>query len=266
MNIPLAGALLVCVLASRAVAQTVPIAGRLPERPAQASSPAPRLADGRPDLGNGKGAWNPRVIANLAGVGGPGRSPVETIVDVPFQAWAKAVYELRQTNLQQHDPESRCLPPGLPRLMATPFPFQIFQQSDRVLFVFEGGAHVWRAIYTDGRGHPKDPNPSFLGDSIGRWDGATLVVDTTNFRPDTHNVDSGERLHVVERFMRIDATTMRYRVTAEDPDTWTTPWTAEWPFKATDRRVFAAECHEGNRAIEGFLRGARAEERERQKP
>src|SRR3954469_23095438 len=118
MNIPLAGALPVCVLASRGVGQTVPIAGRLPQPPAKSPRQTPRLADGRPDLGNGKGAWNPRVIANLAGVGDPGRSPVETIVDVPFQTWAKAVYEQRQTNLQQHDPESRCLPPGLPRLMA----------------------------------------------------------------------------------------------------------------------------------------------------
>ena len=215
MNIPLAGALLVCVLASRAVAQTVPVAGRLPERPAQAAGPAPRLPDGRPDLGNGKGAWNPRVIANLAGVGDPGRSPVEKIVDVPFQAWAKAVYELRQANLQQYDPESRCLPPGIPRLMATPFPFQIFQQSDRVLFVFEGGAHVWRTIFTDGRPHPKDPNPSFLGDSVGRWEGDTLVTDAVGFNEATWLDQAGhphtEALHIVERFTRTNEATLHYR-------------------------------------------------------
>src|SRR5580765_8928223 len=178
--------MLVQALTAPAYAQTVAVAGRVPERPSTESArPAPRLADGRPDLGNGKGSWNPRVIANIAGVGDPCRSPVEKIVDVPFQAWAKAVYEQRQANLQQHDPESRCLPPGIPRLMATPFPFQIFQLSDRVLFVFEGGAHVWRTIFTDGRPHPKAPNPSFLGDSVGRWEGDTLVVDAVGFNEAT---------------------------------------------------------------------------------
>jgi hypothetical protein len=101
----------------------------------------------------------------------------------------------------------------------------------------------------------------WLGDSIGSYDGETLVVDTTNFRPDTHNLDSGERLHVVERFTRVDAKTLRYRVTVDDPDTWATSWTAEWPFKASDARQYGVECHEGNYAIENFLRGARAEER-----
>ena len=81
---------------------------------------------------------------HLAGVGDPSRSPVEKIVDVPFQPWAKAVYEERQANLQKYDPESRCQPPGIPRMMATPFPFQIFQLTDRVLFIFEGGAHTWK--------------------------------------------------------------------------------------------------------------------------
>ena len=103
----------------------------------------------------------------------------------------------------------------------------------------------------------------WLGDSIGRWEGGTLEVDTTNFRREVHNLNSGERLHVVERFTRLDARTLRYRVTVEDPDTWAMPWTAEWSFRATEARLFPVECHEGNYAIENFLRGARAEERRR---
>ena len=92
-------------------------------------------------------------------------------------------------------------------------------------------------------------------------------MDTTNFRHDTRNLNSGERLHVVERFTRVDSNTLRYRVTVDDPDTWATPWTAEWPFRATNARLFGVECHEGNYAIENFLRGARAEERrEREQP
>jgi hypothetical protein len=68
-------------------------------------------------------------------------------------------------------------------------------------------------------------------------------------------------LHVVERFTRVDSKTLRYRVTVDDPDTWATAWTAEWPFTATTTRIYSVECHEGNYAIENFLRGARAEER-----
>jgi len=254
MNFPLAGALLVCVLASRAVAQTVPVAGRLPERAAQAAGPAPRLPDGRPDLGNGKGAWNPRVIANLAGVGDPGRSPVETIVDVPFQAWAKAVYEQRQADLQQHDPESRCLPPGIPRLMATPFPFQIFQQTDRVLFVFEGGAHVWRTIFTDGRPHPRDPNPSFLGDSVGRWEGDTLVTDAVGFNEATWLDQAGhphtEALHIVERFTRTNEATLHYQVTIDDRHAYTAPWTTSYTIPwVAGAELLEYICQENNKDL-----------------
>jgi hypothetical protein len=104
---------------------------------------------------------------------------------------------------------------------------------------------------------------TWLGDSIGSWDGGTLIVDTTNFRREVHNLNSGERLHVVERFTRVDARTLRYRVTVDDPDTWATPWIAEWSFKSTEARMFPVECHEGNYAVENFLRGARAEERRR---
>jgi hypothetical protein len=107
----------------------------------------------------------------------------------------------------------------------------------------------------------RPPSGAGSGTQSDTTKGQTLVVDTTNFRRDTHNLDSGERLHVVERFTRVDAKTLRYRVTVEDPDTWATPWTAEWPFRATEIPLFSVECHEGNYAIENFLRGARADER-----
>jgi hypothetical protein len=154
-----------------------PVGGHIDDPPAGKAGPAPRFSDSHPDLGNGKGVWNPRIVANIAGVGpgGPRRSPVEKIVDVPFQPWAKKVYEERLATLSKDDPEGLCLPPGIPRMMATPFPFQIYQVPGRVIFLFEGGAHMWRVIYTDGRSHPKDPNPTYLGDSIGRWEGDTLL-------------------------------------------------------------------------------------------
>ena len=233
------------------------IAGRLPDAPRSPSGsvrPTPRLADGHPDLGNGKGSWNPRVIANIAGVGDPNRSPVETIVDVPFQPWAKAVYEDRQANLQLYDPESRCQPPGIPRMMATPFPFQIFQLTDRVLFIFEGGAHIWRTIYTDGRAHPNDPNPSFLGDSVGHWEGDTLVVDVVGFNEATWIDQAGhphtDALHVVERFTRTNEMTLRYEVTIDDPHaytkTWTTAYSIPW---AAGIELYEYICQENNKDI-----------------
>ncbi len=214
-------------------AQPGPVGGRFPDLPPAGgpAKPAPRLPDGHPDLGNGKGAWNPRIIENIAGVGpgAPQRTPVERVVDVPFQPWAKAVYEQRLETLQKDDPEGYCLPPGVPRMMATPFPFQIFQQPDRVIFLYEGGAHVWREIFTDGRPHSKDPNPTFLGDSIGHWEGDTLVVDVIGFNDLTWLDQDGhphtEKLHVIERYTRTDERTLRYEVTIDDPDAYTAKWT-----------------------------------------
>jgi hypothetical protein len=149
-------------------------------------------------------------------------------------------------------------PPMVPSEVIPSF-YRIVQTDTHVL-IFTEWVHDARVIRLNGTHRPPAIR-SWLGDSIGHYEGQTLVVDTTNFRRDTHNLDSGERLHVVERFTRIDANTLRYRVTVEDPDTWATPWTAEWPFKAIDVALFSVECHEGNYAIENFLRGARAEER-----
>jgi hypothetical protein len=257
MRITAAGAILLSVLASTVTAQRAPIAGRIEDRAESAASPArptPRLPDGRPDLGNGKGVWNPRVIANLAGVGDPNRSPVEKMVVVPFQPWARGIYEERQRDLQQYDPESRCLPPGIPRLMATPFPFQIFQLSDRVLFIFEGGAHIWRTIHTDGRPHPKDPNPSFLGDSVGRWEGDTLVVDAIGFNESTWLDQAGhphtDALHIVERFTRTNERTLRYEVTIDDPHAYTAPWTTSYTIPwAAGAELLEYICQENNKDL-----------------
>jgi len=155
---------------------------------------------------------------------------------------------------------SMASPPLLPSPVIPAF-YQIVQTDAHVL-IFAEWVHDARVIRMNST-HLPSTIRKWLGDSIGYWDGATLVVDTTNFRPEIHSLDSGERLHVVERFTRADPSTLRYRVTVDDPDTWATPWTAEWLFRATDTRMFPVECHEGNYAIENFLRGARAEERRR---
>ncbi len=230
------------------------VAGRLPEAKTQGirPRPTPRLADGHPDLGNSKGSWNPRVVANIAGTGAdPSRSPVEKIVDVPFRPWAKAVYDQRIANLSKDDPESRCLPPGVPRLMATPFPFQIFQLPDRILFVFEGGTHIWRAVFTDGHPHDGQSNPSFLGNSTGHWEGDTLVVDATGFNDETWLDQDGhphtEALHVIERFTRTDEMTLHYEFTIEDPGAYTKPWTNSYTIPwSPSTELYEYICQENN--------------------
>ena len=148
-----------------------------------------------------------------------------------------------------------------PPLVPSPVIPSLFQivQTDANVMIFSEWIHDVRVVRMNST-HVPPAVRKWLGDSIGYWEGSTLVVDTTNFRPDTRNLGSGERLHVVERFTKVDPKIIRYRVTVEDPETWATPWTAEWPFKATDARLFPVECHEGNYAIEHFLRGARAEE------
>jgi len=102
----------------------------------------------------------------------------------------------------------------------------------------------------------------WLGDSVGRWEGDTLVVDTTNFTDKTRFRGSSDRLHVIERFTRVDAQTLRYQFTVEDPTTWTRPWTAEYAWPLTDNQIYEYACHEGNYALGNILRGARQKERE----
>jgi hypothetical protein len=139
-------------------------------------------------------------------------------------------------------------------MMATPFPFQIFQLSDRVLFVFEGGAHVWRTIYTDGRDHLKDPSPSFLGDSVGRWEGDTLVVDVIGFNEATWLDQAGhphtDALHVIERLTRTNEMTLHYEVTIDDPKAYTKPWTTSYSIPwAPGVELYEYICQENNKDL-----------------
>ena len=102
----------------------------------------------------------------------------------------------------------------------------------------------------------------WMGDSIGRWEGDTLVVDTTNFTNKTQFQGATEQLHVVERFTRVNANTLLYRFTVDDPQTWDKPWGGEYPWNATDEHIYEYACHEGNYSLGDMLRGARAQERD----
>ena len=138
---------------------------------------------------------------------------------------------------------------------------QIFQSRDAVVIYTEMIPDA-RMVWTDGRPHAPPVFRRWLGDSRGRWEGSTLVVDTANFTGTNPFRGSGENLHLIERFTRIDAGTLLYEFTVDDPSTFTQPWTAQLPMTKSDERMFEYACHEGNYALPDILRGARFQEQQ----
>jgi hypothetical protein len=138
--------------------------------------------------------------------------------------------------------------------------YQIVQTPDTVMILVEM-VHDVRYIHMDGRPHLPANVRQWMGDSLGHWEGDTLVVDTTNFTDKTRFRGSSENLHVVERFTRVDPGTILYKVTIDDPTTFTKPWTLEYPFLATRCPIFEYACHEGNYAMPDILGGARLAEK-----
>jgi hypothetical protein len=163
----------------------------------------------------------------------------------------------------------RCLLMNQERIPMTPGAnegnlLQIVQGRDYVTLLHEID-HSTRVIPTDGRAHVPQNIRQWQGDSVGHWEGQTLVVDTTNFTNLTAYRGSSETLHLVERFTRTADDTMIYQFTVEDPATWARPWTAEVPWTKTKGPVYEYACHEGNTMISTILRGARVEEEAAQK-
>jgi hypothetical protein len=150
-------------------------------------------------------------------------------------------------------------PPALPNYFYNNFK-QIVQTRDTVMILNEM-VHDARVVRIGGK-HVPPTIRSWMGDSIGWWEGDTLVVDTTNFTGKTQFNGSSDQLHVVERIRRVDANTLLYRFTVEDPSTWERAWTGEYPWKATTDRLFEYACHEGNYAMTNMLKGARLKEAE----
>jgi hypothetical protein len=149
----------------------------------------------------------------------------------PYNAEYEARYEATLAKTASGiatDPSGMCWPPGFPRMMGTPYPMEYILQPNRVTMLFEANGQT-RRIWTDGRKHPVDPDPTFNGHSIGHWEGDTLVVDTIGMRADTGFDVTGaphsDAMHVTERIRRRDKDTMEDRITVEDPKAMTRPWT-----------------------------------------
>ncbi|HLG57616.1 MAG TPA: hypothetical protein VI485_19895 [Vicinamibacterales bacterium] len=170
-------------------------------------------------------------------------------------------------NPEQRPLGERCLlafgsssgPPALPTYFYNNL-HQIVQTRDSVMILTEM-VHDARIVRMNAEHLPSSVR-KWNGDSVGRWEGDILVVDTTNFTDKTRFRGATENLRVVERFTRLDAKTLLYRFTVEDPATWATPWTGEYAWPATTDQIYEYACHENNYALEGILRGARFREAE----
>jgi hypothetical protein len=211
---------LAVVFAAVAVAQQ-------PAKPAPL--PAPRWPDGRVNLGSApgqKGYWEIRP-------GGSG-SRFPRAADVPMQPWARALYEYRQSAVELYPPLVGCKPAGGPGFFNSPgFEIVDVPELQRIFILNIAGAHSWRVIYMDGRAHPpKDKlRPTYLGHSIGRWEGDTLVIDTVGFNEKQWiqgAYPTTGQLHLVERISRPNLGTLVYDVTIDDPGAYTAPWSGGW--------------------------------------
>ena len=193
----------------------------LPSAP-NLAAPAPRTADGKPDLSGVWQADGQTYFFDLAA----GLKP-EDVVALP---WARALQQQREDNLHGDDPLARCLPHGVPRINTNGlFPFKIVQTPTLVVLLYEQ-LNLFRQVFLDGRTLSTDVNPTWLGYSTGRWDGDTLVVDTRGFNDKTwldtqKGRPASDALHVVERFRRPKLGELEVVATIDDPKTYAKPWT-----------------------------------------
>jgi len=189
-----------------------------PAPDAAAPKPTPRMADGKPDL---SGVYNSSSF-NFAGAQVRGQN-------APIAATLKPGAEKFKVVRGPDDPGqfSDCMPTGVPGAYFVPYQWEIVQGRDRVVIMYEY-PHRFRVIPTDGTPHPADPDPTWMGDSVGHWEGDTLVVDTIGFNDKTElpgGYKHTEALHVVERFHRTDFNNLDYEATVEDPNVFEKPWT-----------------------------------------
>ena len=215
------------------------------------SAPAPRKPDGKPDL---SGVWmgdtqNLKYETNLGADFKPG--------ELPIQPWAEKLTKERIPGGSE-SPPARCLPPGVPILDNNHNPIKIIQESELVVILYELFGQ-FRQIFLDGRTLPKEPNPTWSGYSVGRWDGDALVVETAGFNGktwlDVMGHPTTEALHVTERFGRRDFGHLDIQLTIDDPKAYTKPWTvALLPMQFDgDNELLEYVCNENERDVKHMV-------------
>jgi hypothetical protein len=154
----------------------------------------------------------------------------------------------------------RCLTYGSPQLTAGYQSYYQIVQTPKSVMMLTEMIHDVRSIPLNGGPHPESTVQQWLGDSRGHWEGDTLVIDTTNYKPKAFMSLSSEKLHVIERISRSGPDTLKYEITIDDPGTWTKPWSMMIPLRHSPHQIYEYACHEGNEGLAGILAGARAEE------
>jgi hypothetical protein len=238
-------------LAALAIFTLVPMPGAAQTSATTTYTP-PRTPNGQPDL---QGIWQVLNTAawdiqdHAARLGVPAGKGVVEGNEIPYQPSALAK---KKENFEQRatlDPETKCYLPGIPRITYMPYPFQIIQQADKVAIVYEYVRAV-RYIFMNGNPHPPGHIDWYMGDSRGRWEGNTLVVDVIDFNDETWFDRAGnfhsDALHVVERFTPTGPDHLLYEVTIEDPKVFTRPWKMSMPLYRRQERnseLLEYQCH-----------------------
>ncbi len=214
------------------------------------NAPVPRNAEGRVLLQGEtpaqKGVWVPQA---------PLGYPVGMLGEIPFKPWAKGLYDARQRH--ELEPHSRCKASGAARQFITPYGVEILEVAPiQKLYIFDiGGPHTYKTVHMDGRAHPDDLELSNYGHSVGWWEGDTLVIDTVGYNEDfwfeRRGLPHTDKLRTIERLTRVDAGTMRYEITVDDPDAYEAPFTGGFNlFWREGVELFEFICQQANYAHE----------------
>ncbi len=215
---------------------------RTPDGKVDLNAPAQRTSYGKPDL---SGFWMPenptKNLLNLAA----------DLPDVPLKPWARDLYNQRIENNGKDHPGVSCLPSGIPEKDNIPDGLKLVQTEDLTLLLHESRT-IYRQIFTDGRPLPKDPQPTWMGYSIGHWDKDTFVVETIGQNGktwlDMRGLPGTEALRVTERFSRPKIGHMDIELTIDDPDAYTKPWTVKLAWRLLpDTDLIESICEENNR-------------------
>jgi hypothetical protein len=222
--------------------------------------PSPRLSDGTVNLGitsAEKGLWLPRDRTDLGR-----RSTLAPVETIPFQPWAKALYEDRQ--IHELEPHTRCHPSGAARQFQTPYGVDFVQlpELQRIFIIDVGGPHTYRVVHMNERPRP-DNVPTSYGHSVGHWEKDTLVVETTGYSErfwlDRTGLPHTEKLRTVERFTRTNFDTIKYEILIDDPNVYTRPWSGGYDLRwSADAEVFEYICQDNNTATDYMMKGDEA--------
>ncbi|HEY4363609.1 MAG TPA: hypothetical protein VGN17_21770 [Bryobacteraceae bacterium] len=236
-------------LSAQWISPRTPGIPRTPDGKPDLTAKTPRAADGKPDL---SGLWMLRTEAYWDDIGIDLKP-----AGIPFQPWAAALYKQRLDSEGKDSPIARCTPAGVPTLDTIPTPRRIIQTPGLTAILHEYNIE-YRQIFIDGRALPQDPNPNFLGYSVGAWDGDTFVVETIGLKDDAwldlFGTPATDALHVTERFHRIDFGHLDLDITMTDTKAYSKPWPINLHLNLMpDAEILEYACIENNRGMEHMV-------------